>query len=174
LASREQKKQMVMDIGERLNRAQSVVFVDYCGLNVGKVTELRAKLRESGAEMKVFKNTLGKRAVTEFGIVELEQYLEGPTAGIFSIEDPVSGPKILKEFARKNKQLIIKGGSLEKKVLDAEGVKALADLPSREVLLTQVVVGMQGPLSGMLNVLQGPQRKFVYALEALKREKEQA
>jgi large subunit ribosomal protein L10 len=163
-----------MDINDRLSRAQSVVIVEYCGLNVSKITELRTKLRESGVEMKVFKNTLAKRAVAEHGVVELEKYLEGPTAGVFSIQDPVSGPKVLMDFTKKNKQLIIKGGALENKILDAEGIKALADLPSREVLLTQVAMGMQGPLSGMVNVLQGSLRKFVYVLEALKREREQA
>jgi large subunit ribosomal protein L10 len=174
LASREQKKQAIIDITDRLGRAQSVVIVEYAGLNVSKITDLRAKLRESGVEMKVFKNTLAKRAVAEQGVVELKKYLEGPTAGVFSMQDPVSGPKILIDFAKKNKQLIIKGGALENKIIDADGVKTLADLPSREVLLTQVVMGMQGPLSGMVNVLQGPLRKFVYALEALKKEREQA
>ncbi|MDD2212194.1 MAG: 50S ribosomal protein L10 [Clostridia bacterium] len=168
------KKQAVAEIKDRFARAQSVVIVEYRGLNVGEITELRAKLRATEVEMKVFKNTLAQRAAEAHGVAELKQYLEGPTAGVFSIQDPVSGPKILLDFAKTHKQLVIKGGVLENKVLDAAGVKALAELPSREVLLGQVLAGIQGPLSGMANVLQGPLRKFVYALEALKKEREQA
>lgn len=173
MGSLELKKQAVAEIKERFDKAQSVVVVEYRGLNVGEITELRAKLRATGVEMKVFKNTLAKRAAEAHGVAELEQYLVGPTAGVFSIQDPVSGPKVLVDFAKTHKQLMIKGGVLENKVLDAESIKTLAELPSREVLLGQVLAGMQGPLSGMANVLQGPLRKFVYALEALKKEREQ-
>ena len=174
MASRVQKEAMVAQLRGKIDQAKSVVFVDYCGLNVAKITELRKKLRDAGVEMKVFKNTLAKRAIDELAIDELGQYLEGPTAGIFSTADPVAGPQVLKEFARRNKQLVIKGGSLEKKALDAGEVRALADLPSREVLLAQVVGAMQSPLVGLLNVLQGPLRKFGYAVEALRKEKEGA
>ncbi len=172
LSSREQKKQVVAEISTNLQKAQSVVFVNYSGLNVSKITELRAKLRQVGAEMKVVKNTLARRAVADCGLEGLAPYLDGPTASVFSNLDPVSGPQVLKEFAKKNKRLIIKGGALENKALDAEGVRALADLPSRDELLTQVVWGMQGLIVGLVNVLQGPQRKFVYAVEALRQEKE--
>ncbi len=170
----EQKKQVVADIKERLSKAQSVVVMEYRGLNVSEITELRAQLRVAGVEMKVLKNTLVKLAADEYGVVGLEQYLEGPTAWAFGIQDPVSAPKILMEFTKAHQKLVIKGGILEKKVIDSEGVKALAKLPSQEVLLAQILAGMQAPLTGMANVLQGPIRKFVYALEALRKEKEQA
>jgi large subunit ribosomal protein L10 len=174
LGSLEIKKQIVAETKDRFDRAQSVVIVDYRGLNVGEITELRTQLRAAGVEMKVVKNTLVKRTAEALGITELNQYLEGPIAEVYSIQDPVSGPKILAEFAKKHKQLEIKAGVLENKVIDAEGVIALADLPSREVLLAQVLAGIQGPLSGMVNVLQGPLRKFVYAVEAVRKEKERA
>jgi large subunit ribosomal protein L10 len=174
LGSLEQKKQIVADIKESLSRAQSVVVAEYRGLNVGEQTELRAKLRDAGAEMKVLKNTLVKRATDEHGITGLDSYLEGPTTWVFSIEDPVAASKIMMEYAKTHKKLVIKGGILEKKVIDAKGIEALASLPSREVLLAQVLAGMQAPLSGMVNVLQGPLRKFVYALEALRKEREEA
>ena len=168
------KKQVVAETQDRFDRAQSVVIVDYRGLNVSEITELRAQLRAAGVEMKVVKNTLVKRVAEALGVAELNQYLEGPTAGVYSIQDPVSGPKILAEFAKTHKQLEIKAAVLENKVIDAQGVKVLADLPSREVLLAQVLAGIQGPLTGMANVIQGPLRKFVYAVEALRKEKEQA
>jgi large subunit ribosomal protein L10 len=174
LGSLEQKKQAVADIQERLSRAQSVVAVEYRGLNVAEQTELRAKLRAVDVEMKVLKNTLVKRATDECGIVDLDQYLEGPTAWAFSISDPVAAPKVMMEYAKTHKKLVIKGGILEKKVIDAAGVEALANLPSRDVLLAQVLAGLQAPLTGMANVLQGPIRKLGYALEALRKEKEQA
>ena len=174
MGSLEIKKQIVAETKDRFDRAQSVVIVDYRGLNVGEITELRTQLRAAGVEMKVVKNTLVKRTAEALGITELNQYLEGPIAEVYSIQDPVSGPKILAEFAKKHKQLEIKAGVLENKVIDAEGVIALADLPSREVLLAQVLAGIQGPLSGMVNVLQGPLRKFVYAVEAVRKEKERA
>lgn len=174
MGSLELKKQLVAETKERFDRAQSVVLIEYRGLNVAEITELRAQLRAAGVEMKVVKNTLVQRAAEEHGVPDLKGYLVGPTAEVFSIQDPVSGPKILAEFAKTHKQLVIKAGVLENKVIDADGVKALADLPSREVLLAQVLAGIQGPLTGMANVLQGPLRKFVYAVEALRKEKEQA
>ena len=174
MGSLEIKKQVVAETKDRFDRAQSVVIVDYRGLNVSEITDLRAQLRAAGVEMKVVKNTLVKRVAENLGFAELNQYLEGQTAGVYSIQDPVSGPKILAEFAKTHKQLEIKAAVLESKVIDAQGVKTLADLPSREVLLAQVLAGIQGPLSGMANVLQGPLRKFVYAVEAVRKEKEQA
>jgi len=174
LGSLEIKKQVVAETKDRFDRAQSVVIVDYRGLNVSEITDLRAQLRAAGVEMKVVKNTLVKRVAENLGFAELNQYLEGQTAGVYSIQDPVSGPKILAEFAKTHKQLEIKAAVLESKVIDAQGVKTLADLPSREVLLAQVLAGIQGPLSGMANVLQGPLLKFVYAVEAVRKEKEQA
>lgn len=169
-----QKKQVVAEIKESLSQAQSVTIIEYRGLTVSEITELRAKFRASGVKMKVLKNTLVKLAADDYGVSGLDQYLEGPTAWAFSVDDPVAAPKILAEFIKTHPKMGIKGGILEKKAIDADGVKALATLPSREVLLAQVLAGMQAPLTGMANVLQGPIRKFVYALEAVRKEKEQA
>ena len=174
MQSLEQKKQVVVNIKDCLNRSKSVVLMEYRGLSVGEITELRAKFRTAGVEMKVLKNTLVKLAADDSGVTGLEQYLKGPIAWAFSIEDPVAAPKVLVDFVKAHPKLVIKGGILEKKAINADGVKALANLPSREVLLAQILAGMQAPLVGMANVLQGPIRKFVYALEALRKEKEQA
>jgi len=173
LGSLEQKKQVVESIKDKFTKAQSVVMMEYRGLNVGEITELRSKMKKAGNEMKVFKNTLVERAADDCGIMGLNKYLNGPIAWGFSLQDPISAPKVVSEFAKTHKKLIIKGGILEKKAIEEDGVRALAELPSREVLLAQVLAGMQAPLTGMANVLQGPIRKFVYAIEALRKEKEQ-
>lgn len=171
MGSLEEKKLLVTAIKERLNRAQSVVIVENRGLSVAQVSDLRNKLRTAGVEFKVFKNTLVKIAADEVGIKGLEPYLEGPTAWAFSIQDPVSAAKVLLAYAKTNDKLVVKGGVMENKAFALDGVKSLADLPPREVLLAQVLGAMQGPLVGMANVLQGPIRKFGYALEALRKEK---
>lgn len=170
MGSHEQKQQVIEEIKEKLGTAQSVVITEYRGLTVAQVTALRSKLKESGVELKVYKNTLVKRAADETGVTGLDPYLQGPTAWAFSMQDPVSAAKALLTFARTNDKLVIKGGIIQNKAFEVSGVKALADLPSREVLLAQVLGAMQGPLVGMANVLQGPIRKFGYALEALRKE----
>lgn len=171
MGSLEEKKILVLAIKERLQRAQSVVIVENRGLSVAQVSDLRNKLRTAGVELKVFKNTLVKIAAEEEGITGLEPYLEGPTAWAFSIQDPVSAAKVLLAYAKTNDKLVVKGGIMENKAFALDGVKSLADLPPREVLLAQVLGAMQSPLVGMANVLQGPIRKFGYALEALRKEK---
>ena len=172
--TREEKKQIVEQVKAKLNRSKSVVILENRGLTVAQATDLRAKLREADVDLKILKNTLVKIAATELEMTGLDDYLQGPTAWAFCMQDPVAGPKILTEYAKTNDRLVVKGGILEKKIISAKGVKELADLPPREVLLAQVLGAMQGPLSGMANVLQGPLRKIVYALEALRKEKEGA
>lgn len=174
MGSLAEKQQMVEQIKDSFTNSQSVVVVEYRGLTVAEVTDLRAKLRAARVEMKVLKNTLVKRAADEVGLAELDSYFQGPSAWVFSKADPVSGPKVLLDFAKTHEKLVVKGGVLQNKAIQAQGVKALADLPSREVLLSQVLGALQGPMVGMVNVLQGPIRKFGYALEALKNAKETA
>ena len=110
-------------------------------------------------------------AAREIGLDDLVPLLTGPTAVAFGYDDPVAPAKILSEFAKTNRDLELKGGVLEGKVLDVDGVKALAELPSREELLAQVVRGMQAPIAGLVNVLQGTIRNFVYALDAVRKQK---
>lgn len=167
----EGKAQVVSEIKEKFQTSTGVVIADYRGITVAQATQLRAQLRQAGVEYRVLKNTMVSRAAREVGIEGLDAYLEGPTAVAFSA-DPVAPAKVLSDFAKDVKTITIKGGVLEGKVVDSNGVKALADLPSREVLLTQVVRGMQAPLVGMVNVLQGPIRKMGYALEEVRKLKE--
>lgn len=167
----EEKAQVVAEIKEKLQSSSGVVLADYRGLTVSQVTQLRAQLRQAGVEYRVLKNTMVRRAAHEVGIDGLDSYLEGPTAVAFSA-DPVAPAKVLADFAKTSKNFAIKAGVVEGKVIDMAGVKALAELPSREVLLAQVLRGMQAPLTGMANVLQGPIRKMGYALEEVRKLKE--
>lgn len=171
MGAREEKQLVVKELSEKLRQAKGTVLADYRGLNVEKVTDLRNKLRAAGIEYKVVKNTLLKLAADEAGIEGLEPYLEGPTALAMSV-DPVAPAKVLSEWIKANKMLELKGGIVEGKVIDQSGVTGLADLPPREVLLAMVVGAIGAPISGMVNVLHGPLRKLVYAVDAVAKQKE--
>lgn len=166
----EEKSLVVSEIKEKFQQSSGIVLADYRGLTVAQVTKLRSQLRNAGVEYRVLKNTLVRRAADELGVEGLDPYLKGPTALAFS-PDPVAPAKILIDFAKENKlkKFQIKAGVLDGKVIGADNVKALADLPSREVLLAMVLRGMQAPLAGMANVLQGPIRKMGYALEEVRK-----
>ena len=165
----EEKSQVVAEIKEKLGKSSGVILADYRGLTVAQVTNLRVQLRQAGVGYKVFKNTMVRRAAKEAGIQGLDQYLEGPTAVAFSA-DPVAPAKVLSNFAKTNKNFVLKAAIVEGKVFGPEQVKVLADLPSREVLLAMVLHGIQAPLTGMANVLQGPIRKLGYALEEVRKQ----
>ncbi len=174
MMARPEKVALVEELKDKLSRAQSVILTDYRGLDVGELTELRRQLWEAGVEYKVAKNTLTNIAAQETNLSELEQYLKGPTAIAFGYDEPVSAAKVISEFARIHKDLEIKGGVLEGMVIDVAQIQALADLPSREELLAMVARAMQGPISGLANVLQGTIRSLAYALEAVRQQKEAA
>lgn len=171
MARIEEKQVVIQEILEKINQSKSIVITDYRGLNVAQVTELRSKLREAGVEYKVLKNTMVRFAAKEAGIEGLDDILTGPTAVAFGMNDAVSPAKVLTEFAKNNDKLQIKAGVLDKKVLTADNVKALADIPPREVLLSMVLRGMQAPISGLVNVLQGNIRNLVYVLAAIQEKK---
>lgn len=170
--ARADKVAMVEELTDKLKRGQGVVVADYRGLNVKQMTELRAKLRAEGVELQVAKNTLVLRAAQNADVEGMETLLTGPTVLAYGYDDPVVAAKVMSEFARSNQALEIKGGLVEGKVIDADGVKSLSELPSREELLAQVLRGFQSPISGLANVLQGTIRKLVYALEAVRQKKE--
>ena len=165
------KEQVVNEIKEKFQRAEAVVLVDYRGLNVAEVTELRKRFREAGADYKVYKNTLMTRALTELGIEVLNPYLTGPNAIALGYDDPVVPAKIISEFAKDHDKLEIKAGMISGKVIGAEGIKSLASLPSKEVLVAQVLGGLNAPITGFVNVLQGNIRNLVYALNAIAEKK---
>ena len=152
----EKKKQMVAEIAEKLKNSKSTILTDYRGLTVAEMNELRKQLREAGVEYKVLKNTLTRRATAETGLSELDQHLTGPTAIAFSAEDVVAPAKILYKFSKDHEALEIKGGVVEGRVVGLDEIKELADLPSRE-----------GLLSMLLSVLQAPIRNFALAVKAV-------
>lgn len=167
-----EKEPVVLGIKEKLESSKGVVVTDYRGLNVANVTELRKKLRDAGVEYKVVKNTLTKIAAQQLGLEGLDPFLEGPTAIAFGMEDAVAPAKVIAEFSKDHKELEIKAGVLEGKVIGVNEIKALAELPSREVLLAKLLGGMQSPLYGMANVLQGNLRNLVYVLDAVRQKQE--
>ena len=170
---RPEKAGKVAELKDLLSSSKGAVLVDYCGLTVAEDTELRSKMREAGVKYMVAKNTFIRIAAKEAGIEGLDAYLEHNTAVAFSAEDPVAPAKILSDFSKDHKALEIKAGILDGKVIALDEVKALAELPSREELLAKLVGSMQAPISGLVNVLQGTIRNFVYTLEAVRQKKEQ-
>ena len=138
----EQKAEVVSDIKDRFENAKSVVMFDYRGLSVAEVTELRRKLRENGADYKVYKNTLTKRALDELNI-NMDEYLAGPSAITFGT-DELSIVKILDDFAKDHNALELKAGIVEGKVAGLEDLKRYAAIPSRDVLLTMLAAGLMG------------------------------
>lgn len=174
MSVREEKKRVVEELREKFSTSKSAVLTDFRGLNVAAMTELRKRMREAGVEYKVVKNTLTRIAVGELDLSELDEHLEGPTAVAFGYDDPVTPAKIISDFSKEHENNLpkIKAGVLNGKVISMEEVKALADLPPREVLLGQVLAGMQAPIAGLVNVLQGTIRGLVYALNAIKEQKE--
>lgn len=158
----EQKKQVVQEIVEKFKESQTSIVVDYRGLDVAQVTELRKQLREEGVEFHVYKNTMTRRAVKEVELDELNDILVGPNAIAFSKDDVVAPARILNNFAKENEELEIKGGVIEGKVATLEQIKELADLPNYE-----------GMVSMLLSVLQAPIRNFAYAAKAVADQKEE-
>lgn len=151
-----EKAQIVSEVAEKFRTSATTVVADYRGLTVSQVTELRKQLREAGVEFRVLKNTLLRRATAETELTELDQHLVGPTAVAFSKEDAVAPAKIISDFAKKNDALKVKGGIVEGRVVGLDQIKALADLPSRE-----------GLLSMLLSVLQAPMRNMALAVKAV-------
>ena len=172
MADLEAKKAVVQKIKEKLQTSPAAVLADYRGLTVAEVTDLRNQLRQAGVEYRVVKNTLAVLAAREAGLPELEEYLKGPTAIAYSGPDPAAPAKILSEFARTHKNLVLQGGVVEGKVIDQAGVRELAELPSREVLLGKTLGAIQAPLAGWVGVLQAPIRQLVYVLDSIRQKKE--
>ena len=171
---RPEKAAKVAELKELLTNSKCAILVDFCGLTVAQDTVLRRKMREAGVNYSVVKNTLLRNAAEEAGIEGLEPVLEHNTAIAVAPEDPVAVAKTICEFAKENKALKVKIGVLDGKVISAEEIKALAALPPKEVLIAKMLGSMNAPISGFVNVLQGTIRNVVYALEAVRKQKESA
>lgn len=171
----QQKFEVVDDLKERLSRAQAIFVCEYRGMNVAQITALRSQVRAAGGEMRVAKNTLVRIAMEEQGFTGFPDDIAfGPNIFALSYGDPVPVAKALKNVAkdRANKFFKIKGGVLEKTLLNMDQVMALADLPSKDVLIGQVVRTIAAPIAGLLTVLSGPARGLVTCLDQIKEQKE--
>ena len=154
MAKVEQKQVVVNEIKEKLEKAASVVMVDARGLTVEQDTALRKQLRDAGVDYKVYKNTMMHFAIQGTEFEGLDEYLAGPSAFAFSYEDATAGASILNKVAKDVKELEFKAGVVEGVVYDEEGVKALSKIPSKDVLLAQLVGSLQGPLQKLAATLQ--------------------
>jgi large subunit ribosomal protein L10 len=171
---RPEKVAVVSDVTERMRKADAVLVTEYRGMKVSQLGALRQTLRQSGSEFKVYKNTLARRAANDAGITGLDDQLVGPTALTFVNGDVAAAAKALRELSRSNPLLVIKGGALGGKLLSAPDVQALAELPSRDVLLAQLAGAFQAPMTKMAGLLQALPRNFAYGLKALIDQKEAA
>ena len=165
------KKTVVADIKDKMSRAQSIVLVDYRGLTVEEVTDLRNQFRKAGVEYVVLKNTMIELAAKELGIEGLDSYLKGPTAVAFGHKDPASPAKILSDFIKKTKKMELKCAVIDKQTLDAAGAQALADLPPKEVLIAKMMGSLNAPITNFVGVLSATLRSLVYAIEAVRKQK---
>lgn len=155
-----------------LAEAKGAVFADYRGLTVQQISQLRQTLRKGGVTLRVVKNTLIKRAADEIGIEGLDPYLSGPTAIAFSFDDPVEPAKLLSRATREYRKMEIKAGVLGKTAFGPDGVRELADLPSREVLLGRVVGTFNAPIQRLVWVLNAPLTNLARALDQVRQQRE--
>ncbi|MGB3054696.1 MAG: 50S ribosomal protein L10 [Acidimicrobiales bacterium] len=163
---RPEKVAVVEEVRAKLEAADAAVLTEYRGLNVSATAELRRALREAGGEYKIYKNTLVRFAARDLGL-EIEDLLTGPTAIAFVDGDPVAVAKALRDFAKTNPALVIKGGLLGDKALDEAAVKALADVEPREVLLARLAGAIAAPMTQFAGLLEALPRNFAYGLKAL-------
>ncbi len=169
----QEKAKVVDNLKEKLDSASVVILSDYRRVTVKEITGLRKKLHAHGAELRIVKNTLLERAVDKAGFAELKEHIAGPTAVLLGYEEPVVSLKALVEFVKEIEKGEVKAGLLDKAFVDSKQIAEIAKLPPKEVLLAKVVGGLQAPIYGFVNVLQGTIRKLVYALSAVKDKKAQ-
>jgi large subunit ribosomal protein L10 len=167
-----QKAATVADLTARLKASSTAVLADYRGMTVGQMRDLRTKLRGGGIDMVVVKNTLARRAAKAAGYEPLSAELVGPIAMLFAVEDVSAPARILNDYIKANRKMVIKAGLLEGQLIKADAVTELADLPSREVLLSRLLGAMQAPLGNLASVLQAPITKFARTLDAVRSQKE--
>ena len=167
-----EKAATVAEITSRLKASSTAVLADYRGMTVGQMRDLRSKLRDGNIEMMVVKNTLARRAAKAAGYEPLSAELVGPIAMLFAADDVSAPARILNDYIRANRKMVIKGGLLEGHVIQADAVTELADLPSRDVLLSRLLGAMQAPLSSLASVLQAPMSKLARTLDAVRIKKE--
>lgn len=159
------KIETVEELKARLDGVRTVVLAEYRGLTVSQLSDFRKQLKAVSAEYRIVKNRLARIAVASSEVAPLGDALKGPTGLVLAKGDPVSVAKTLQAFARTNQALVVKVGVVEGQMLEPAGLKALADLPSREALRAQLVGAISGPLTQLVSLLQAPHRELAYILE---------
>ncbi|MDR2874786.1 MAG: 50S ribosomal protein L10 [Methylobacillus sp.] len=169
----EEKKAVVAEVSAQVAQAQAIVLAEYRGIEVGDMTKLRAQARSSGVYLRVLKNTLVRRAVDGTPFSGLAGNMVGPL--VFGISaDPVAAAKVLNDFAKSNENIVIKAGAMPNQVMDANGVKALATMPSRDELLAKLLGTMQAPIAKFVRTLNEVPTSFVRGLAAVRDQKQAA
>jgi large subunit ribosomal protein L10 len=163
---RPEKVAVVDEVRERFSASSAALLTEYRGLDVAQMAALRRSLRDAGGSYKIYKNTLVRFAARDLGL-EIDNLLTGPTAIAFVDGDAAAVAKALRDYARTNPALVVKGGVLGTKPLSADEVRALAELPSRDVLLSQLAGAMAAPMQQFAGLLQALPRNFAYGLKAL-------
>lgn len=166
-----EKEEAVRALAELVAQSKSIYLTDFQGMNVDLVSKMRRRLRDAKVEFRVVKNTLTKRALREQGVESLDSYLEGPT-GIAFGADEVSGAKVLAEFAREFEKPSLKAAYVAGHVYGPDGIKTLAQLPPREVLLGQFIGGLRSPMQGVVGVLASSIRQIVGVVDAIGKKKQ--
>jgi large subunit ribosomal protein L10 len=168
--NRDQKQALVETMSDRLRKADLVVLTDYSGLSVESMNKLRRQLEATGTEveMRVIKNTLCFRAVEGSALQALEPHMRGPTAVVLGFRDPVAPAKVLSDFSKENDKFKVKAGFFGGKVISNDDIKALASMPSREVLQAQLLGVLQAPISNFLGVLTAVPQQFIGVISAYK------
>ena len=170
----EKNKEIVSGLKEKLSRAKSILFTDYLGIKSGDANLLRQKMKENDAEMVVAKNTLLKVAISEqknAGMTKAEKDLEGSTAAVISYSDPINAIKAFFDFTKTTEYPKVKSAVIDTDYFDADQVQAIKTIPTKQELLTRLVVTMKSPLNGFVKVLNGVQTKFVYAINEISKSK---
>lgn len=172
--NRDEKLAVVTELNDSFTRSKLTVVADYCGLKVSEFQKIRIELKNCDSEIRVAKNTLLKRAVTDTGNSVLSDDFTGTTAVVMSYVDPVSPAKVVTKFADDHSKFIIRSAALDGEKIGVEELVALSKLPTKEVLLGQLLSTWNNVPTGLVQVLTGVPRTFVYALQAIKDQKEAA
>ena len=168
---RPEKVKIVEGLAGQFSSAGTVFVADYTGLSVTDITDLRAQLRKAGVSMRVAKNTLLRLAAQQAGLPELSNHFTGPTAVAFGKKDPVAGAKVLHEFYTRLARPRVRAFVVERKRYSGDDLKALAALPPREVLLSQLLAAIESPIAGFVGTLNAVIRDFIGTIDALAKKK---
>jgi large subunit ribosomal protein L10 len=162
-----EKQRLVAEIKDRLSSTGGLIMADYRGLSVKEMRTLRTSMREAGAEVTVYKNSLTQIAMRELELPNMDEFLEGPTAFVFTPEDPVASAKALLAFGKEHKVFAFKGGLIDGQVVSADEIKTIASLPSRDELIAKLMGTMLNPLRNFMAMANAPAGAFARAVQAV-------